>query len=122
MITIKMHCTYITDTPFTALRLFLHKVSFTIDTLFPPTRETLYAGRVEPSAETLGFYTRAFLQLVVFRKTASSECILQGAKNMEVGGCQIGNVETIGRIEGQHTHSTRTPASMCVQHTITEAS
>jgi hypothetical protein len=44
----------ITATHFTALRLFLHKVSFIIDTLFPPTREKLHAGRVEPSAEALG--------------------------------------------------------------------
>jgi hypothetical protein len=92
---------YITATPFTALRLFFHKVSFIIDTLFPPTREKLHASHVEPSAEASGRYTHALLQLVVvvvvvlIRKTASSECIFQGAKNMEVGGCQIGNVETM---------------------------
>jgi len=70
-------------------------VSFTINTLFPPMRRTLYAGRAEPSAEASGLYTHALLQVVVVvvRKTASSECILQGAKNMEVVGCQIGNVE-----------------------------
>lgn len=54
IITIMMQYTYIKGTPFTALRLFLHKVSFTINTLFPPIRETLYAGRVEPSAEASG--------------------------------------------------------------------
>ena len=102
-----MHFTYITGIPFTALRLFLHTVSFTIDTLYPSTRETLYAGRVEPSVETSGLYTHALLQLVVVRKTASSECIIHGAKNMEVGGCQIGNVETMrknwGPADTQHT-------------------
>ena len=56
---------------------------------------------MEPSAEASGLYTHACLQLVVVvvvvvvRKTASSECIFQGAKDMEVGGCQIGNVETM---------------------------
>jgi hypothetical protein len=33
------------------LRSFFHKVSFTIKTLFPPLRETLYAGRVKLFAE-----------------------------------------------------------------------
>ena len=57
-------------------------------------RGTLYTGRVEPSAEASGLYTHALLQVVVVvRNTASWDCILQVAKNMEVIGCQIGNVE-----------------------------
>lgn len=31
-----------------------------------------------------------FIQIVVFCKAASSECIFQGPKNIEVGRCYIG--------------------------------
>jgi hypothetical protein len=47
---------------------------------FPPLRETLCADRVELFAEESELFTHAVFQLVVFRKTASSEHILQGAK------------------------------------------
>ena len=50
-------------------------------------RETLYTGRVKLFAEASNLFTHAVFQLVVVRKTASSECILQGSKKMEVGGC-----------------------------------
>ena len=50
-----------------------------INTLFPPLRETLYAGRVKFFAEESKLYKHAVFQLVV-RNTASSECILQTAK------------------------------------------
>jgi hypothetical protein len=73
-------------TLFTKLRLFFHKVSFTINTLFPPLRQTLYAGRVKLFAEASVLVTHAVFQLIVVRKTASSERILQGAQYMEVGG------------------------------------
>jgi hypothetical protein len=49
-------------------------------------RQTLYAGRVKLFAEASELVTDAVFQLVVVLKTASSERILQGAKNMEVGG------------------------------------
>ena len=110
IITIIIKFTYTKGTPFTTLRLFLNKVSFAINILFPPIRETLYVGRVDPSAEASGLFTHAVLQLVVVvvvRKTASSECLHQGTKNMEVGGCQIGNVERMSKNTGpantQHT-------------------
>jgi hypothetical protein len=35
----------------TKLRLFVHKVSFIINTHFPPLRQTPYAGRVKLFAE-----------------------------------------------------------------------
>ena len=38
-------------TPFLKLRFFFHKVSFIIETLFSPLRETLYAGRINLFAE-----------------------------------------------------------------------
>jgi len=40
------------------LRLFFHKVSFIIKTLFPPLRETLYAGRVKLFAEASALKAR----------------------------------------------------------------
>ena len=72
-----MKCTYTTSTSFTELILFFHKVSFVINTLFPLVRETLYAGRVKLYAEASELLTHAVFQFDVFRKTASSECILQ---------------------------------------------
>jgi hypothetical protein len=82
-----MKLTYITGTSFTKLGLFFHKVSFIINTLFSPLRETLYASRVKLIAEASELFTHAVFQFVVDRKTASSDCILEGAKKMEVGGC-----------------------------------
>jgi hypothetical protein len=38
-------------------------------------------------AEASDLFMRAVFQLVVVRKTASSELILPGAKKMEIGGC-----------------------------------
>jgi hypothetical protein len=65
---------------FTKSKLFFHKVSI-INTLFSsPLCETLYAGRVKLFAEASELFTPAVFQLVVVRKTASSESILQGAK------------------------------------------
>jgi hypothetical protein len=42
-----MQSTYIMGSSFTKLRLFSHIVSIIINKLFPPLRETQYAGRVE---------------------------------------------------------------------------
>jgi hypothetical protein len=47
-------------------------------------------GRVKLFAETSELFTHAVFQLVVVRKTASSECILQGAKKMKDGGSKSG--------------------------------
>jgi len=52
-------------------------------TLFLPLGETLYAGRLKRFAEASEFFTHAVFQHVVDRQTASSECVLQGAKKME---------------------------------------
>jgi hypothetical protein len=67
--------------------LFFRKVSFTINTLFPPLRKTQYVGRVKLLAEASEFFTHAVLQVLVVGKTASLECAHQAAKNMEVGRC-----------------------------------
>jgi hypothetical protein len=67
-----------------------------IDTIFPPLRETLHTSCVKFLAKASELLTHAVFQLVVVRKTASSECILQGGKKVEVGGCRIKTVEGWG--------------------------
>ena len=57
---------------------------------FPPLLETLYARREKIFAAASELFTRAVFQLVVFRKTASSGCIFQGAKNKESEGAKLG--------------------------------
>jgi hypothetical protein len=74
-------------TSFTQLRFFFHKVSFLINAVFPPLRETLHAGRVERFAESSEFFTRAVFTARRLPQNGVSEFILQGAKKMEVGGC-----------------------------------
>jgi hypothetical protein len=81
-----MKFTRVVGTVFTALIFFFTWVFFIINTLLPPMRETLYAGRMKPSAEASGLYTHTVFQ-PTFRKTASSECTLQWAKEMGVRGC-----------------------------------
>jgi hypothetical protein len=71
---------------FTKFRLFFHKVSFIINTPFPPLQEMLYASCIKLLAETPEFFTHAVFQLVIVHKTASLECLLQRAKKMEVRG------------------------------------
>jgi hypothetical protein len=60
------------DTSFTKFGLFLHKISITINTLFPTFHETLYAAVLIIFAEASELFTHAVFQLVVVRKTASS--------------------------------------------------
>jgi hypothetical protein len=55
---IVMQFTHFTGTSFTKLKLFLHQVSFIINTLFPLMRETLYAGRVKLSADASELFTQ----------------------------------------------------------------
>jgi len=55
-------------------------------------RETQYTGRINPFVETSKFFVHTVFQFVVFRKTASSEFILQEAKKTEVEGYYIGTV------------------------------
>jgi hypothetical protein len=76
-------------TSFTELKLFPHEIFFVISTHISTLRETLHACRVKLFAEASQFFAHAVFQLVVVvvYKTASSECILQGTRNMEVGGC-----------------------------------
>jgi hypothetical protein len=85
-----MKLTYNIGTSFTKLRLFFHKVYFFINTIFPPLSQTLYAGRVKLFAEASELVTHAVFRLVVVRKTASSECILQGAKKCKSEGAKSG--------------------------------
>jgi len=65
-------------TSVTKSRLFFHKVVFIINTLVSSLHVVLYAGGSKLFAEAS--------ELVIFRKTLS-ECMLQGARNMEVCGC-----------------------------------
>jgi len=75
-----MQFTSIRITSFTKLRLYFHKVSFIINTIFPTLHETLYDGRVKfPDVASELF------RLVTVRKTSSSEFILQGPIEMEFG-------------------------------------
>jgi N-dimethylarginine dimethylaminohydrolase len=55
-----------------------------MSTVFSPLREKLYAGCLKLFAETTEHFVHARFQLIVLRKTTSSECILQGAKKIEV--------------------------------------
>jgi len=55
-----------------------------MSTVFPPLREKLYARCLKHFAEATEHFVHARFQPVVFRKTTSSECILQGAKKIEV--------------------------------------
>jgi hypothetical protein len=50
-------------------------------------RETLYAGHVKLFVDASELFTHAVFQLVGVRKTASLECVLQGVKRKELGGC-----------------------------------
>jgi hypothetical protein len=66
-------------TSFTKLT-FSHKVPFIINALFPPLRETQYAGSVKLFAEASELFKHAVFQFIVVGKTASSECILPGGQ------------------------------------------
>jgi hypothetical protein len=95
IITSIMKRTYFVGISFTKLGLFFHKLAFIINIIYPLLREILYAGLEQLFAEVSELFTHAVVQVVVFvvPKTASSECILQGAKNMEVregGGSKSG--------------------------------
>jgi hypothetical protein len=58
IITVTIKSTYVMGTCFIKLRLFFHKVS-SIDTLFPPLLETLYAGRLQLFAGVSHLFTYA---------------------------------------------------------------
>ena len=84
-----MNFTYTVGTFFTKLKLFSHTLSFIINAIFSSLRETLCAGRIKVFAEASERFTDAVLLLIVVGKTASSECILQGAK--KDGGLRVLN-------------------------------
>jgi hypothetical protein len=76
--------TYIMCSSFTKLRLFFHKVSSIINTLFPPLRETLYAGRAKLSAER-----RSSSRAPCFSPSSSGSpwsAPFRGTKKMETDG------------------------------------
>jgi hypothetical protein len=56
---------------------------------------TLHAGqeKLELFAEASELFTHIVLQLAIIYKIASSKCIFQGAKKMEVRGCKMRTVE-----------------------------
>jgi hypothetical protein len=82
-----MNFTFIVGTSFTMLRLFSHKVSSSINKLFTHLCETLWASSVKFFAEASELFMHVVFHLVVVLKSASSECIKQGAQKMEIGGC-----------------------------------
>jgi hypothetical protein len=57
----------------------------------------LYAGLVKLYPAVLELLMCAVFRLVIIQKMVSLECILEGAKNTEVGGWYMG---TIGRMRG----------------------
>lgn len=64
-----------------------HKVSSFINTLFPTLNETLYAScHIKLTAEVSKPFMHAMFQLII-SGTRSSDCILQGVKQMEAGEC-----------------------------------
>jgi len=75
------------STSFTKLKLFLHKIPFIINTLFPPLSEKLYAATLNLFAERSELFIHAEVKIVVFRKTASSDHIFLSSKNIEVRWC-----------------------------------
>jgi hypothetical protein len=57
---------------------------------FSPWLQKLYAGRLNLFAEASEIFTHAVFQLVVVRKTTSSECIFEDAKKRVLnGGCRV---------------------------------
>jgi hypothetical protein len=74
-------------TTFKKLRLFFHKVFFIINTLFPPLRVTVYAGRLKLFAGASELFPHAACQLVIVRKNGVLGEHPSGGQKMEVGGC-----------------------------------
>ena len=123
IITIIPKFIYMMATPFTAFRLFWHKVSFIINTLF----FTYAWNALCRSRETLCRSVGALHALCVSGCRRPQNGVLgvypSGGKRYEVGGCVKSRLLVgSGGIRRQHTHSTGTTASMCVQHTIAETS
>jgi len=79
-----MKFTHVTGICFKNCIFFFHKICLIMSTVFPPLREKLYARCLKHFAEATEHFVHARFQPVVFRKTTSSECILQGAKKIEV--------------------------------------
>lgn len=82
-----MKFVHFVGTSFTMLRLFSHKVSSSINTLFTHLCEMLWACSVKFFAEASELFMHLVFHLGVVLKSASSECITQGAQKMEIGGC-----------------------------------
>ena len=76
---------------FTKLILLFLVVFFIMNTLFPPLRDTLYAGLVNLFAETSPLFTHVVFQLLVVRKTAFSESkTFKGPKRWKTEGAKPG--------------------------------
>jgi len=82
-----MKLTYVMGKFFTKFRSSFQKVSLTINALFPSLQEILCAGCVKLFPEASEHLKLTVLQFGDVHTTASSECTLQGAKNIKVGGC-----------------------------------
>jgi hypothetical protein len=87
-ITIVMEFTYIMGTSFTKLRLiFPQSLLHYEHTFFHLCVRHCMLVLFTISAEVSKLFTHTVFQLNVVCKTESLECILQGAKKMEVEGC-----------------------------------
>jgi len=68
IISVAMKFTYSMGTSLAKLRLFFHKISFIINTLFPLLCEMLYASPMKFFAEASELFTLAVFQLVIIHK------------------------------------------------------
>jgi len=64
-----------------------------MNTLFPPSRKSLYAGRAKLFAEASGFLTTAVFHLVFVRKRRPRSSFFRGQKRWKSGGT---NSELLG--------------------------
>lgn len=64
------------------MQLFVHQVSFIINKIFPPLRQTLYADALKLFAAASELFAHTVFQLFVVHKPMPSDSILQ-----EVNGC-----------------------------------
>jgi hypothetical protein len=74
---------------FYEVEIIFPRILFITKTIFQTLRKQLNTVRVQLFAEVSELFPHDVFQHVVVRKTASSECILQGAKYMEVRGYEI---------------------------------
>jgi len=72
--------TRIRDKSHTKMRLFVHQVTFIINKISPPLRQTLYADALKVFAAASELFAHAVFQLFVVHKPMPSDGILQEVK------------------------------------------